>query len=239
MNTNTPNPYIIPGAVIVAALIIAGAVIYGPHGASTGDNIVAGGNAGGAVPAAAANVDAKDVDVKGDPFIGKANAPLTVVYWFDYQCPFCHKFDKETLGQVVTNYVNTGKIKVVFKDFQFLGQDSYTMAVAARAVWEAYPDKYYAWREAIVNNAGDENSGYATPQFMSMVYSKVPGISEAKINALIAKNGTAYRAAIDADKQLGQQYGVNGTPGILVGNQKISGAASYATFTSKLDPQLK
>lgn len=237
MTTHNQNPYLIPGAVIVAALIIGAAVMYGPQKARVADNLAdnpapAGNQAGPAV-------NAKDVNIKGDPFIGKVDAPVTLVYWSDYQCPFCKKFDTGTLRDVVKNYVNTGKLKVVFQDFQFLGPDSLTMALAGRAVWETYPDKYYAWREMMMDNQGQENSGYATKEFVLNITKKVPGIDSAKIGSLMESNKAKYQQAIEADKTEGGKFGVRGTPGMVVGNQFVSGAASYASISATVDSQLK
>ncbi len=238
MHTQNPNPYLIPGAVIVAALIIGASVMYGPQQPRIADNLANDPAPAGNQPAAPA-VNAKDVNIAGDPFIGKTNAPVTLVYWSDYQCPFCEKFDTGTLRDVVKNYVNTGKLKVVFKDFQFLGPDSISMALAARAVWETYPDKFYAWREAMMDNQGQENSGYATREFILNVTKKVPGIDAAKIGSLMDKNKVKYTAAINADKAEGGKFGVQGTPGMIIGNKFQSGAAAYSTVSAIIDAQLK
>ncbi|MBI3290808.1 thioredoxin domain-containing protein, partial [Candidatus Falkowbacteria bacterium] len=127
--TQKPNPYLVPFAIVVAGIIIAGAVMYSqaPRG---------GGGAAG-VPSEQ-KVNIKDVDLKGEPFIGNAQAPVTLAYWLDFQCPFCQRFDLQTLPVLAQMYVNTGKLKVVFKDFQFLGPDSQTAGLAAHAVWELY-----------------------------------------------------------------------------------------------------
>src|SRR3989344_4315191 len=112
METNDTNNKLLPVAVIVAGLLIAGAVLW--NGSRSG---VPGG------PGAAPVVDVKDVKTDGDPFIGQADAPVTIVFWSDFQCPFCKSFVTETLSQIIENYVNPGKAKVVFMDFPFLGED--------------------------------------------------------------------------------------------------------------------
>ncbi len=80
-------------------------------------------------------VNIKDVDIKNEPYIGNANAPVVMAYWMDYQCPFCRRFEQETLPTLIEKYVNTGKLKIVFKDFQFLGEDSQAAGLFANAVW--------------------------------------------------------------------------------------------------------
>lgn len=238
MNTQNSNPYILPVAVVVAGVLIAVAVMFGPQNSGVKNDVADKGPVPGQRPAAP-SVDAKKVDIKGDPFVGKVDAPLTVVYWSDYQCPFCKKFDIETLGEVVKNYVDKGKVKVVFQDFQFLSKDSFTLAVVGRAVWEAYPEKYFDWREAMFKNQGQEHSGYATEEYIKRVTTSVPGIDMSKIQSLIDKNNDAYMAAIEADKAEAAKYGVNGTPGIIAGKRLISGHVSYPSFSAALDAELK
>ena len=60
----------------------------------------------------------------GSPYLGDENAPITLVEFGDYQCHFCNKFFHETESSIVTNYVNTGKVKIIFKDFTIIGEDS-------------------------------------------------------------------------------------------------------------------
>ena len=94
----------------------------------------------------------------GDPYIGQANAPVVMAFWSDYQCPYCRAFEVGGVPQITTpaafpdlvkNYVDTGKLKVVFKDFQFLGQNSIDDGEYARAIWALYPQQFFAWREAM------------------------------------------------------------------------------------------
>ncbi len=94
----------------------------------------------------------------GDPFIGSANAPLTIDEWTDYQCPFCKQFEGASLPQILQTYVNTGKVKIVFKDFAFLGPVSSVEAEYARAVYALYPTQYFAWRTAIFSQQPQENT---------------------------------------------------------------------------------
>ena len=88
--------------------------------------------------------DSAKVAAAGEPFIGDDKAPVVMAYWYDYQCPFCRQNEESVLPRLIKDYVDTGKVKVVFKDFAFLGPDSQTAGYAARAVWQTTPDKFYA-----------------------------------------------------------------------------------------------
>ncbi|HVX90664.1 MAG TPA: thioredoxin domain-containing protein [Candidatus Paceibacterota bacterium] len=231
-NSSFMERYLTPIAVVVGALIIALAYVYG-HGAVTGTT-------GGTGTQQAPSVDIKDVKTDGDPFIGDASAPVTMAVWFDYQCPFCKQFDTTALPQLYTNYVQTGKLRIVFKDFQFLGQDSLTGAEFARAVWELYPDKFYAWYEAMFNAQDEEgDQGFGDQDsIVAMTKAQVSGIDTDKVVALIAQKKTQYDAAIEADKTEGTTFGINGTPSMIVGTTLLSGAEPYATISQLVDAEL-
>jgi protein-disulfide isomerase len=231
-NTSFIERYLTPIAVVVGALILALAYVYGSH--SVGTNPPAG-----TQPAAA--VDIKDVKTDNDPYVGDPNAPVTVAIWFDYQCPFCKQLDTTTLPQLYTNYVQTGKVRIVFKDFQFLGDDSMTGAEFARAVWELYPDKFYAWYEGMFNaqdEEGDQGFGDQA-SIVAMTKAKVPGIDTDKVVALMSQKKSAYDAAIAADRDEGSSFGINGTPAIIIGTQLLSGAQPYSTVAPLIDAELQ
>src|SRR3989344_755635 len=135
-------------------LLFPQAITLSGAGALTGDNTTP--------PTTTQPADASKVDIAGDPFIGSATAPALMVFWTDYQCPFCKLAEQNAIEPIVGEYVNTGKLKIVFKEYAFLGDDSYTLAKWSQAVWEAAPAKYYAWHKHIFENQGQEHSGWAT-----------------------------------------------------------------------------
>lgn len=230
-----------PVAILIAGVIIGGAVIY-THSVPSKANLPTNGivdtqqGAGQQPPAPA--VDIKDVVVSGEPYIGDVNAPVTIAYWSDWQCPFCKQFEENVLTSLVENYVKAGKLKVVFKDFQFLGPDSTTAALHARAIWELYPSQYFAWRTAMFNAQDTENGGFGDQASVAKLTSSISGIDEAKVTALIAQKKDQFQKAIDADRSEGSSMGVQGTPAIIAGTQLIPGALPYASFSQLIDGEL-
>src|SRR5262249_43602528 len=157
-------------------------------------------------------------------------APLTIYYFFDYQCPFCKQNEETAMPSLITDYVNAGKVKIVFKDFAFLGQDSVTLGEWARAVWATDPQKFYNWHKAIYDAQGTENPGWATPAEITSGTTSVLGATEtAAAAALVAKNATQYQAEMAADKTEGENAGVTGTPAMVIGDQLSVGAQPYAS----------
>ncbi len=231
-----------PLGIVVVTLILAVAVgmnkdSLSKNKANTATNQVAGANTAGT--GAAPSVDIKNIKNDGDPFIGNANAPVTIAYWSDYQCPYCKQFELSTLPSIIQAYVDTGKVKIVFKDFQFLGKDSLTGGLYARAVWDLYPDKFFAWREAMFNAQDGENTGFGDEASVKLVTSKIDGIDVSKVAAQVASKNSQYQAELTADKTEGAQNGITGTPGSITGTYLISGAGSFSAFQADIEAQLK
>ncbi len=228
-----------PIAIVIAGILIAGAICYtGGRGASYEGVAAAAAPAAAVKAGAKAAVDASKVKANV-PYIGKTNAPLTVAIWTDYQCPFCKRFEADTVRQLKANYVDTGKVRILFKDFAFLGEDSTTLATAARAVWEAAPSKYYAWRDYIYANQGQEHSGWGTKEKILALSTKTLTAGEiSKVSSLMTSKAATYQKAIDADKAEGGTFGVTGTPGTIVGKTYINGAQGYATVKAAVEKEL-
>ena len=70
------------------------------------------------------------------PILGSDNAPITMIEFGDYQCFYCNQFYHTTEPDIVKNYIDTGKVRMVFKDFVIIGQDSVNAAHAAHCAQE-------------------------------------------------------------------------------------------------------
>jgi len=231
------NKFLVPAAVVLAGLFIAGAVMWnGSHPVGTSDT------------AAAPSVNIKDVNTNGLPFIGQADAPVTIAFWSDYQCPYCKAFEvggvnginiDPALPEIIKNYVDTGKVKVVFFDFPFLGQDSVTAAEYNQSIWKLYPDQYFAWRTAMYNAQDQEgDQGFGNAASIDKLNATIPGLDAAKITADVAANKAAYDAQASAERAEGQKFGINATPSFIIGEQMVPGAAPFSSFQTLIEAQL-
>ena len=232
MENNQSNDKFLPAAVLVAGLLIAGAVMWnGSRPTVQGD--VSG---TGATP----KVNVKDVKTDGNPFIGRANAPVTMAVWDDFQCPYCKKFKIETMPEIVKNYVDTGKLKIVFMDFPFQGEDSVTGALYSHAVWKLYPEQYHSWNTAMftAQDVGG-NQGFGDAASIDKLTATIAGIDAVKVAADVKANTVAYQTIIDANRAEGQKVGIDATPSSLIGTQMIQGAYPYPDFKAAIDEALK
>src|SRR3989338_8716981 len=192
METNDTNSKFLPVAVVVAGLLIAGAVVWNGSRLSTDS------------PQTAAKVDIKNVKTDGEPFFGQADAPVTIAFWSDFQCPYCKAFEighsqiptPAALPEIIKNYVDTGKVKIVFKDVVFLspraGMDSLTGALYGQSIWKLYPTNYFAWRTAMFTAQDEENGGFGNAASIDKLNATIAGIDAAKVVADIKANTDAY-----------------------------------------------
>src|SRR5258708_770812 len=149
----------LPVSIIVAAVVIGGSILvqtfYRGSPAPAGGTAIVGNSGQTLSPADVMKLSSSDA------VLGNAGAPVTIVEYGDYQCPFCSRFFSQTQPLIVQNYVNSGKAKFVFRDFPFLGPESEAAAEAAQCandqgkLW-AYHDALYAAKVADEQNGGGE-----------------------------------------------------------------------------------
>jgi len=232
-NFITRNNLAVPISIVIAGALIACAIYMDKSGGRVAGPVGAPAKA----PVAQA-VDSSKLKLTG-PMVGNTNAPVTIAIWTDYQCPFCARFEKDAVEGLYNDYVKTGKARIYFKDFAFLGEDSITAGIAGHAVWEAAPAKYYAWRTNIYAKQGQEHSGWATKEKVLALSANVLTPAEiAKVSSLMDSKKSVYQAALDADKAEGASFGVNGTPGTVIGKTYINGAQGYATVKAAVEKTL-
>ncbi|HEX8947259.1 MAG TPA: thioredoxin domain-containing protein [Candidatus Paceibacterota bacterium] len=234
--TNETAPidrYLTPIAVLVGAIIIGGALYFG-HGTTPGTQQQQAGN-----QQQQPSVNIADVKTAGEPYVGKEDAPVTIAVWLDYQCPVCKMFDESTLAQVYASYVQTGKVKIVYKTLAFLGPDSKTDAMFGYAVWDLYPDKFYTWLQAMFEKQDKENEGFGDLASVEALTKTIPGIDVDKVVARMNEKKSEYEAKLAANGQDGVKFGIQGTPSTIVDNQLLMGVIPFDQLSALLDTQLQ
>jgi protein-disulfide isomerase len=96
----------------------------------------------------------------GAPIMGNPNAEITILEWGDYQCTFCYKFHQDTLDVMKEDFINTGKVKLIFKDFPLNGPDSFLAAEASYCAEDQ--EKYWQYHDELYKNWGGERTGWIT-----------------------------------------------------------------------------
>ena len=176
-----------------------------------------------------------------DAVLGNANAPVTIVEYGDYQCPFCAQFFSQTESQIISNYVNSGKVKMVFRNFAFLGAESTAAAEAAECaedqnqLWK-YHDALYAAKLSDDQKGGSENDGFFTRAVFIQLAQKT-GLNVPAFTACI--DGNAHAKTVQDEYTAAQASGVNSTPSFFINGTSILGAQPYASFTQAITAALK
>ena len=174
------------------------------------------------------------------PILGDLNAPLTMVEFGDYQCTFCKKFFHETEGSIITNYVETGKVKILFKDFIVVpGNDSLNAANAAHCANDQ--EMFWQYHSTLYNNWDGEGTGWASFERLHQFASTL-GLDMDKFSECMSKS--KWKELVDSSKVDGRTLGVSATPTFFIIDQnnkvlKITGAQHYDMFQEVFDSLLE
>jgi protein-disulfide isomerase len=194
------------GLIVIVAVVVAVAS-GGGSGSSSGTT-----SSGGAVKnAAAVRSEFAGIPQKGN-VLGSANAKATMMVFADVQCPFCRDFDTRALPSLVSRYVKTGELKVVFQPISIIGADSVAGARAVAAA--AQQNKLFQYSSLFYWNQGQENTGYVTDAFLTKLAHAVPGLNVSKWKADL--NSANSSALLSRAQAAAQTAGVNSTPTFMV-----------------------
>ena len=179
--------------------------------------------------AVAAAYDPMDYYDEDDPFIGDENAPVTIVEFSDFECPFCARFHSGTLPSIIENYVDTGKVKLVYRDFPLsFHAEATPSALAAECAQDQ--DKFWEFHDLIFENQGDlgDDSYYEWAEEIELDMDQFTECYESQ----------EHLAEVQADFSDGGQLGVSGTPAFFVNGVLVTGAQPYSVFESAIEAAL-
>jgi protein-disulfide isomerase len=169
--------------------------------------------------------------------LGDPNATITLVEFADYRCPFCEKFHKESFDKIVTNYIDTGKVKYLFKDFVVNDRGEYKgSAQASVATYcAAEQDKYWEFSKEIYKNFKPEPQHWITLESLTQFANNVQIVDVEKFKSCVESN--KYQDLVQQNKLLATSLGLTGTPSfaILKGDKIqsiVPGAIPYEVFDS-------
>jgi len=175
----------------------------------------------------------------GSPYLGSDDAPIILVEFGDYQCFFCNKFFHETEQNILKNYVETGKVKIIFKDFTIIGPDSIAAANASHCAEDQ--GKFWEYHDELYDNWAGENNGWASSENL-VKFAQNIGLNEDEFNQCISAG--KYKELVTASSNDARNLGITGTPAFFVigpDNQatRISGAQPYEVFRNIFEEELK
>jgi protein-disulfide isomerase len=174
-----------------------------------------------------------DVSTDDDPSIGPRDAPIPIVEFSDFQCPYCAKFHTATYSPLMQKY--DGKVRFVYRDFPLPGlhSDAEKAAEAANCALLQGQDKYWALNEALYKN--QQITGLGLDAIHTMARS-ISGLDTVALDKCI--NGGKMADEISKDVQDGGSYGVTATPTFFINGYRLVGAQSLASFSTIIDSLL-
>ncbi|GAB7020810.1 DsbA family protein [Halostagnicola bangensis] len=179
---------------------------------------------------ASEETSALGVDLAGKPIMGDSDAPIEIYYWTDFQCPICEQFERETLPELVSEYVESGELRLVFVTLPFFGPDSMTSAIASRCVWEQVhesdPYAYWDWHAAVFAEQGERNSGWASADSLLEITDSVPDVDAAELEACLKGERSEFEDAVEADAEQARAFDIRGTPTFVVFDPETEAAGT-------------
>jgi len=204
---------------------------------------------GVAASVSSSNVESYDIDMTrthgsistamGSPILGDPDAPVTIVEFGDYQCHQCHNWFLDTKPMIMRDYIETGKVNLVFVDFAFLGRDSPKAAEATYCAddqnkyWE-YHDSLYTAQESKIDN------GWANSERLKAFAFNL-NLDIDLFNECL--DSGKYSKRVQYNSQEARDNGVRGTPGFFIigpdfQQHPIGGAQPFSVFQRVLDTMI-
>jgi len=165
--------------------------------------------------------------------VGAEDAPVTVVEYMSLTCPHCANFHTTTLPDVMKNYVDTGKVRMVFRDFP-LDAVAYRAAIVTHCMAEAGPKRYYGFVQILFQ----QQQRWATsrdPLGEIAKLARIGGMSQERFDACLT-NEDYGRRVIQSYQQGEAEFGIRSTPSFVVNGRTVAGGMSFSEFERLVDP---
>jgi len=206
-------------------------ILTGGFGGTTTNKLAGKANVKNANPTPSAAVNNPvNINLEGAHIRGDENAPVTMVEWSDFQCPFCGRFYVETEKQLVEEYVNTGKVKLIYKQFPLEQLHPFAKPAALASECAAEQGKFWEYHDKVFENQQSLN-GENLKKWAGEI-----GLNQAQFDSCL--DDQKYLDKVNADLAEGSSAGIRGTPGFLIDGQLISGAQPYSVFKSAIEAAL-
>jgi protein-disulfide isomerase len=168
-----------------------------------------------------------DVSADDDPVLGAASAPVTIIEFSDFQCPYCRRV-QPALKKLLAEY--EGKVKLVFRDFPLRSIHPEAQKAAEAAQCANDQQQFWAYHDKLFDQTSLKDADLKK-------YAEELQLDVAQFSTCL--DSGKYAKEVDADMQDGQSAGVNSTPSFFINGQPLSGAASFERFQELVDEALE
>lgn len=223
------SPYLIPLAIMAAGALVAGAVVYSNKGGSTSSVVSSVTQPGQPVENPKSTTKSNLVD--DDPSLGNPDAPVVIVEFGDFQCPFCKRFYDTSRKDIIEKYVRTGKARLVYRDFPLEQIHPYARSTAEAAECAGDQDKYWAYHDALY----EKQDEFSTLNFVALAGEL--GLNKEEFQKCFEER--KHKDEVTRDFNDGIAAGVAGTPASFINGKLIPGAQPFSVFESAIEEALK
>ena len=177
--------------------------------------------------------DPSAVPVYAAPVRGTADAPVTIVEYGDFQCPSCGAFARNTEAELIRRYIDTGKARLVWKNFAWIGDESKRAAQAAACAGDQ--GKFWEYHDYLYAHQRGENTGYLTNANLKTFAS---ALSLDRTPFDVCLDSGRYKAVVDNDGSEVRRLGLTGTPTFVINGTRVVGAQPFSVFAAVIDQKL-
>jgi len=175
----------------------------------------------------------------GSTVFGNPNAPITLVEFGDYQCHYCNVFFETIEGDIITNYVETGKVKIIFKDYNIIGPDSINASHGAHCAKDQ--GLFWQYHDILYSNWTGENNGWASSENLTAFAEEINLDMDQWTKCM---NEKPHSKTILSSNEDAEKLQLTGTPAFFVINSdgqvsKLFGAQPFEVFERVFDEQLE
>lgn len=218
------NKIVISLSILLAGVMIAGAILYTKSVENDS-------------PIAEDLPSVVDIKMGSNQVLGDKNAPVQIIEFSDFQCPFCRSFWEGAYSEIKSKYIDTGKVALEFRDYPL---DFHPAAVISARAARCAGDQNMFWQmhDKIFSEQAEQGTGtiyYEASDIKN--WAKEIGLNTQTFNTCL--DSDKYADDVQDDFKAGQKYGVSGTPTFFINGTRVVGAQPFSVFESIIEAELK
>ena len=222
-------------AIVIAGLIIGGAIIISGSDPSADQELAEGEDQEQQEQEVgeeeSEEVGMEDIDLDGYPSLGDPSAPVVMVEYSDFACPFCGRFFDQTLPTIKENYIDSGEVYFVYKDLVVVGGDK--AAEAAHCAGEQ--DSFWEYHDLLFQNLEEDREDWSNSE-VHAGYADQLGLNSQDLLSCFEEGRYAQRVQNSTQEAVG--LGITGTPGFVINGEVVRGAQPYEVFEEVIQRKL-